>query len=227
MSYWADASKNQAVARPMPFAIFALATWRVTHLLVEEDGPSDLVLRLRDIANSSVFGQVMDCFYCASVWVALPFAVVLTLPVVIRSGAVASWGRTPRVLVGSAGDVGSALWRSVPSRAGDANGGHFGAGRGVVASPTRRRSRGAAAAPGGIWIGGMSCCGGGRRALVRKQTQAPSHSQVARTKSSTHTSVLRSSLRANGVARRTTASGSVNAVGRALAQAMATLKVER
>jgi hypothetical protein len=47
----------------------------MTHLLTEEDGPADLVLRLRQAAGESQFGQVMDCFYCASMWVALPVAV--------------------------------------------------------------------------------------------------------------------------------------------------------
>jgi hypothetical protein len=60
------------------FALFAVATWRVTHLLVGEDGPGDVVLRLRRSAGSSTLGRAMDCFYCASLWVALPFAVVLT-----------------------------------------------------------------------------------------------------------------------------------------------------
>jgi hypothetical protein len=82
-------TNNQAVVRPMPCALFALATWRITHLLVEEDGPADLVLRLRGAVDSSVLGQVMDCFYCASVWVALPFAVVLTR----RPASKPSWWR--------------------------------------------------------------------------------------------------------------------------------------
>jgi hypothetical protein len=63
--------------RMVAFAFFAVATWRVTHLLVDEDGPADVVLRMRRRAGSSALGQVMDCFYCASLWVALPFAVEL------------------------------------------------------------------------------------------------------------------------------------------------------
>jgi hypothetical protein len=62
----------------MGFALFAVATWRVTHLLVEEDGPADVVLRLRRAAGAHALGQAMDCFFCASLWVALPFAVELT-----------------------------------------------------------------------------------------------------------------------------------------------------
>jgi len=59
---------------PVRFTLAALATWRMTHLLTEEDGPADLVLRLRRAAGESQLGQVMDCFYCASMWVALPIA---------------------------------------------------------------------------------------------------------------------------------------------------------
>ncbi|MGH9383441.1 MAG: DUF1360 domain-containing protein [Vicinamibacterales bacterium] len=51
-----------------------LATWRVTHLIVAEDGPWDIVARLRRLAGAGVLGQLMDCFYCASLWVAIPIA---------------------------------------------------------------------------------------------------------------------------------------------------------
>ena len=55
----------------------ALATWRVTHLLVEEDGPADVVVRLRERAGDSWVGQAMDCFYCLSIWTAAPVAVAV------------------------------------------------------------------------------------------------------------------------------------------------------
>jgi hypothetical protein len=51
-----------------------LGVWRVTHLLQAEDGPADLIVRLRAALGHSVFGRVMDCFLCLSVWTALPFA---------------------------------------------------------------------------------------------------------------------------------------------------------
>jgi hypothetical protein len=54
-----------------------LATWRVTHLLVNEDGPADVVVRLRRRAGSGFAGSLMDCFYCMSFWVAV--AVVSTV----------------------------------------------------------------------------------------------------------------------------------------------------
>ena len=52
----------------------ALAVWRITHLLASEDGPWDLVLRLRKAAGNGFWGHLMDCFNCISLWVALPFA---------------------------------------------------------------------------------------------------------------------------------------------------------
>jgi hypothetical protein len=54
------------------FALASLATWRVAHLLAEEDGPFDAVVRLRSRAGSGLLGDLMDCFYCLSVWVAAP-----------------------------------------------------------------------------------------------------------------------------------------------------------
>ncbi len=60
------------------FVLAILAVWRVTHLLASEDGPADLVFRLRARLGSSFFGKLMDCFYCLSFWVAAPFAFVVT-----------------------------------------------------------------------------------------------------------------------------------------------------
>jgi hypothetical protein len=54
--------------------IAILATWRLTHLLVREDGPASLVVRLRTLAGTSWLGHSMDCFNCTSLWVAAPMA---------------------------------------------------------------------------------------------------------------------------------------------------------
>ena len=56
------------------FLLAAVATWRVTHLLAEEDGPADLVVRLRARAGSGELGALVDCFYCLSLWVAAPLS---------------------------------------------------------------------------------------------------------------------------------------------------------
>lgn len=51
-----------------------LGVWRITHLLQAEDGPWDFVVRLRAYAGSGGWGTLLDCFYCLSLWIALPFA---------------------------------------------------------------------------------------------------------------------------------------------------------
>ena len=54
-----------------------LSVWRVTHLLNAEDGPGDMVIHLRRYAGTGFWGQVLDCFYCLSMWIAVPFALFL------------------------------------------------------------------------------------------------------------------------------------------------------
>jgi len=54
-----------------------LGVWRVTHLLFAEDGPWAVVIRLRRWAGTGFWGSLLDCFYCLSVWVAAPFALLL------------------------------------------------------------------------------------------------------------------------------------------------------
>jgi hypothetical protein len=54
------------------FIVTTLAVWRITHLIQAEDGPFDLIYKLRKLAGESFAGQLMDCFYCLSIWVALP-----------------------------------------------------------------------------------------------------------------------------------------------------------
>ncbi len=58
-------------------ALAILATWRLTHLLASEDGPWDVIVRLRRRVGDGVLGRLMDCFYCATLWIAAPFALVL------------------------------------------------------------------------------------------------------------------------------------------------------
>ena len=50
-----------------------LAVWRITHFFNAEDGPLNVVVRLRRLMGTSIFGEILDCFYCLSVWVAIPF----------------------------------------------------------------------------------------------------------------------------------------------------------
>lgn len=52
-----------------------LVTWRVTHLLHAEDGPWRLIARFRSaVSRVTLLRQLVDCFYCLSMWVAAPLA---------------------------------------------------------------------------------------------------------------------------------------------------------
>jgi hypothetical protein len=55
----------------------SLTVWRVTHLLTSEDGPWDILVRLRRLAGAGELGKLLDCFYCLSLWIAAPLAIVL------------------------------------------------------------------------------------------------------------------------------------------------------
>jgi hypothetical protein len=56
------------------FVVAALAIWRVTHLLALEDGPADIIVRLRLRLGRGFIGALMDCFKCLSLWIAAPAA---------------------------------------------------------------------------------------------------------------------------------------------------------
>ena len=57
------------------FVLCALAVWRIAHLLVRENGPWDLIARLRATLGSGVLGRLMDCFYSLSFLISLPPAI--------------------------------------------------------------------------------------------------------------------------------------------------------
>jgi hypothetical protein len=54
-----------------------LCVWRVTHLLNSENGPWDVLLRVRRLAGAGFWASLVDCFYCLSLWVAAPFALLV------------------------------------------------------------------------------------------------------------------------------------------------------
>ncbi len=62
-----------------------LATWRISHLLVAEDGPGEVIVRARAAVDGTPLAGLMDCFGCTSLWVG-PAAAVVALR-----------GRTPAV----------------------------------------------------------------------------------------------------------------------------------
>lgn len=59
------------------FILSILATWRLTHLLSKEGGPWDMIFHIRKAAGAGFFGNLLDCFYCLSIWIAFPFGIRL------------------------------------------------------------------------------------------------------------------------------------------------------
>jgi hypothetical protein len=93
----------------MPFywlVLGILAVWRISHLLHAEDGPWDILVRLRRKAGSGFWGQLLDCFYCLSIWIAIPFALLIG----------ASWGE--RLLLWPGLSAGAILLERLISRNG-------------------------------------------------------------------------------------------------------------
>jgi hypothetical protein len=62
----------------MRLVLAVLATWRITHLLANEDGPADIIVRLRRRLGHGSIGSLMDCFNCLSLWIAAPVALLLS-----------------------------------------------------------------------------------------------------------------------------------------------------
>jgi hypothetical protein len=67
------------------FLISALAVWRLSSLLVREDGPDDILIKLRSkigvyydefsvAKGKSVFASAFLCVWCLSIWIAAIFA---------------------------------------------------------------------------------------------------------------------------------------------------------
>lgn len=55
-------------------AIGILAVWRITHLIQAEDGPWAMMARFRRWTEGTFWEGLVHCFYCLSLWMALPLA---------------------------------------------------------------------------------------------------------------------------------------------------------
>lgn len=62
--------------RPYALLLGVLGVWRVTHLLHAEDGPWDIFSRIRQRIEAGALDKMIGCFYCLSVWVSVPFALL-------------------------------------------------------------------------------------------------------------------------------------------------------
>ena len=57
----------------------SLATFRLTLLINEEEGPFYLFVHLREWSAKRTFtGALISCFWCLSVWMAAPVALILS-----------------------------------------------------------------------------------------------------------------------------------------------------
>ena len=50
------------------YLIILIVVWRLTHLISSEDGPFDLIIKIRKMVGNTFLGKLMDCFYCLSIW---------------------------------------------------------------------------------------------------------------------------------------------------------------
>jgi hypothetical protein len=75
--------------------ILSLATWRISSLLTQEDGPWLVFQKIRDRTHSIT--TVLECVWCLSIWVAaslviivyfFPEAVILFTPFAISTVAI-------------------------------------------------------------------------------------------------------------------------------------------
>ena len=55
------------------FLLCAVATWRLAYLLVNEDGPWQVVARFR---ARTTLGGLLTCVYCATLWTAVGMLVL-------------------------------------------------------------------------------------------------------------------------------------------------------
>ncbi len=71
----------------MELILIALATWRVSSLLVFEEGPFMLLVKMRSLLGvyydeyskpqgKNVIARALTCVWCSSIWVALGFTVL-------------------------------------------------------------------------------------------------------------------------------------------------------
>ncbi len=93
-------------------AMDALDVWRVTHLLQAEDGPWSCLQKLRQLAGRIGSGRVFTCRLCLSLWVAMPFALMLARD--IRQALLLWLGLSGAAILldrmGPAPDPPSAIW---------------------------------------------------------------------------------------------------------------------
>lgn len=60
--------------------VAALATWRISSLMLYETGPFDAFTRVRSFASRTLFtAELFSCVYCISIWIGALCAVLALL----------------------------------------------------------------------------------------------------------------------------------------------------
>ena len=73
--------------------LVGLFTYRVTHLLMYDDGPGNVILQWRVSLNpAGQAGKWIKCPYCVSVWVALLGTILYFLPARLSDLILLWWG---------------------------------------------------------------------------------------------------------------------------------------
>lgn len=80
----------------LDFFILGMATWRITSLLVREQGPWNIFERIRELSGiihdedgnvlaipDNFFADVLSCVWCCSIWVAFGWSIVFFIYPVI------------------------------------------------------------------------------------------------------------------------------------------------
>lgn len=85
-----DKSSSTSMPMVVSLACKALATWRIAHMLVNEDGPDDVIINLRTYLtrpfefapNQLMYERVLkgmfSCVWCMSIWVGLVLSILPT-----------------------------------------------------------------------------------------------------------------------------------------------------
>lgn len=62
----------------LTFALAALAVYRISRMITDEEGPFMVFSRIRGIAQPTTWvGRGLECIMCVSVWIALPIALYI------------------------------------------------------------------------------------------------------------------------------------------------------
>lgn len=84
------------------WVLAAFAVYRLSQLVAEDEGPADLILKIRTWAGCydrgedgrprTSLGRLLECPYCLGVWFALAALAVVLVPTLIGDCLLAWWG---------------------------------------------------------------------------------------------------------------------------------------